>query len=288
MHWFEAWHLWALGSLVVAGANAFIVKVAAERTHVSTWFSALTSAVSTVCAVVAALVFGFDDSLGVVAFGAAAGVFLALGLIARSDGLTHVHATIFFPIYKIAGPALVLASGLFLFHERLTAMQAIGIVLVFAVPLLLIDRLEHVRQNDLFKGVLLAIVSALFISTTQVMSKFAASPAETMRTFMVFDYAFASLGALVLYMRSGGGRRNTDMRRLETVYFSVLAGATQFVGFLMLIIAYRSGPISTIYAINSTYIVIPIVLSIWFYGEHWNLHKAIAVVLSVVAVVLLR
>jgi drug/metabolite transporter (DMT)-like permease len=74
----------------------------------------------------------------------------------------------------------------------------------------------------------------------------------------------------------------------DIVWLGTLAGIFQCLGFITLLYAFQSGPVSTTYAINSTYILIPIILSIWYYGEHWNARKVIAIALSIGAVVLLK
>jgi uncharacterized membrane protein len=45
----------------------------------------------------------------------------------------------------------------------------------------------------------------------------------------------------------------------------------------------NGGTLGVVQTINSMYILIPIVLAIYFYKEHWNAQKMLAVVLSVVA-----
>ena len=94
------------------------------------------------------------------------------------------------------------------------------------------------------------------------------------------------MGTSIVHLRSPHANGPTPWRDVWGI--GLLAGIFQFLGFVLLLAAYQDGPMGIAYAINSTYILIPIVLSIWFYGEHWNARKAIAIALSVVAVVFMK
>lgn len=283
----EAWHLWAIGSVLAAGAFSFLAKIAAERGHAPAFFNAVSAAVAAVISVVMVSVTGYSAAWLVVLLAVLDALFFIYGTIARSEALEYVHTTIYFPLYKVIGPTIVLVGGILLFGERLTEIQYLGFLLVISVPLLLIGRAEKVRQKDLARGIRLTIWSALLISVGHLMSKAAAYSDAATYGFLVINYVLTALGAGFLYAR--GKRKNEpDASRVELYAIAGISGIFQFCGFAFLMLAYRSGPISTVYAINSTYIIIPIVLSIIFYGEHWNARKVAAVALSVVAVVLLR
>jgi uncharacterized membrane protein len=59
-------------------------------------------------------------------------------------------------------------------------------------------------------------------------------------------------------------------------------------GFFLTLLAFiYGGPLGIVYTINSLYILLPIILAIIFYGEHWNVRKAVAIILSVLALALL-
>jgi len=53
---------------------------------------------------------------------------------------------------------------------------------------------------------------------------------------------------------------------------------------LLILFAYGSGgTLGLVQTIHSLYIIIPIILAIIFYNEHWNMPKAVAVLMSIVA-----
>jgi len=63
----------------------------------------------------------------------------------------------------------------------------------------------------------------------------------------------------------------------------------QFASFTTFLYAFAfNGPLAVVYTIHSLYILIPIILSIIFFNEHWNTRKVIAIVASVAAILLMR
>ena len=66
-----------------------------------------------------------------------------------------------------------------------------------------------------------------------------------------------------------------------------ITGVFSFTGFWMLLKAMSMGQISIVYVIHAHYILVPIVLSIWWYREHINVRKVAAVGVSFLAIALL-
>lgn len=288
MFTFAAWHGLAIASVIFSGLFSFVLKVGAERAHSSSVLNAIAAVVSLIITLAAGWWFDESVTLFVALLALANGGLFIFGSLARSDALGAIDATLFFPIYKIVGPALVLILGMVVFGERLTLLQSIGFTLTLAVPLLLLDHLEHGRQKDLKRGVRLAIIAAVCISAGQVFSKMVMETGAGPYLYSSVAYAmtFAGIGVPWVYRHGRESVRASGWG--DMLWLAVLAGTLQCLGFLTLLYAFKTGPIATTYAINSTYILIPIVLSIWYYGEHWNARKVIAIALSIGAVVLLR
>lgn len=287
MSFLAAWHGYALASVLFAGLFSFLLKVGAERAHGSAALNTVISLTSLACSLVGMLWVHepLTWSLFLLAF--VNGFMYIFGSVARSDALAHIHATVFFPLYKVTGPILVLVLGVVFLGERLSALQAIGFVLAVSVPILLIDRLEHSRQKDLARGIRYLLVSTAMIGGGTVLAKIAMSEGGDVFTFSAIAYFVTILGTGIMHVRGNGeGKSETPWR--DVFLIGIIAGVCQFLGFIMLLFAYQAGPMSIAYAINSTYILIPIVLSIWFYGEHWSARKLAAIALSCLAVILLK
>jgi drug/metabolite transporter (DMT)-like permease len=283
-----AWHWLALASVVFAGLLSFILKIGAERRYSGAVLNGIAALVSLLITLAVGWWLGERVTVFVMLMAVANGGLFVYGTLARSDALSAIDAAIFFPIYKIVGPALVLAAGIIVFGERLTLMQSVGFVLALSVPLLLIDRVEHSRQRDLKRGVWLAIVAAVCISVGQIFSKMVMATGSGPYLYSAAAYAMTVAGIGIPFAYRHGTEVVRASRWQDIVWLGTLAGIFQCLGFITLLYAFQSGPVSTTYAINSTYILIPIILSIWYYGEHWNARKVIAIALSIGAVVLLK
>ncbi len=274
--------------MLFAGLFSFLLKVGAERTHASGVFNAIVAVFSLACALAGTWWFGDSFTAAGVVLAVLNGVLFVFGSVARSDALSKIDATLFFPIYKIVGPSLVLVASMLFFGERLSALQVVGFALALSVSLLLMDKAEGSRQKNLANGVWLAIVSALLISAAQVLAKLAMAQGVGPYAFAAIPYLMTIIGVSVPFVIKHKKEAARVSRWQDMLGLAFVAGIFQFLGFITLLYAFQTGPAGTIYAINSVYILIPIVLSIWYYGEHWNVRKVIAIALSIGAVVLLR
>ncbi len=284
----STWHILAIVSVVFSGLFSFVLKVAAERTHSSPALNMVAAIVSSILSLAGAIVAGESLSTLVIVLGIIDGLTFIVSSVSRSDALKHIDATLFFPLYKIVGPTFVAIAGMALFDERLSVVQAIGLALALAVPLLLIDAKEHGRQKDLRRGVWLLVVTAACVSTGALLGKVAMNAGAGVFTFSAIAYLVTVLGLGMQHADARIGQMSTMPHAWDIIRLGAMVGLFQFIGFVTLIYAFRFGPVSTTYAINSTYIVIPIILSIWYYGEHWSARKVIAIALSIGAVILLR
>ncbi len=279
-------YAFALASVIFAGLFSFLLKVGAERSHGSAALNTVISLVSLACSLIGMLFIHEPFGWALLALAFVNGFMYIFGSIARSEALSNIDATLFFPLYKVTGPILVLTLAVAFLGERLTTVQWLGFFLAVAVPVLLIDKLESSRQKNLGKGIRFLLLSTAMIGGGTILSKLAMDRGADVFTFAAVAYFITILGTGAMHVRGNGTGVPGSWR--DVVFIGTLAGVFQFLGFIAILYAYQTGPMGIAYAINSTYILIPIVLSIWYYGEHWNVRKAAAIALSVLAVVLLK
>jgi uncharacterized membrane protein len=102
---------------------------------------------------------------------------------------------------------------------------------------------------------------------------------------------YSSLGILVGSVIVLVGKRGVQKLWHEVRYESevglVVFGSVRAVlisaSLGLVLFAFQGGTLGIVQTIHSLYILIPIVLAIIFYNEHWNLQKAVAIVLSIAA-----
>ncbi len=81
-----------------------------------------------------------------------------------------------------------------------------------------------------------------------------------------------------------GVRSSVSHIEKRDVVLGLVSGTLGFFATYTLLQALLSGLVSIVYVIVAHYILIPIVLSVWWYGEHINFRKVAAIVLSLVAI----
>jgi uncharacterized membrane protein len=290
----ETWFIYAVASAIFAGLHTFTQKIAVERGYSSALVNAYSTAISATLALgVIMLFYNFNGSWKIgIALGVISGLMHMLGSVARMDSLKYIDTAIFFPLYKTAGPMFAVLLGLLIFGEAFTAREWLGIILGITVPLLLLHKSEDDRQKNLKFGLLLMLVSAMFTATSAGIAKYGVSVFETIFLFVAVSHIFGAISGWLVHVWQKKSRMYHDAKHkpmdARVILLSTLSGITQFAGFSAMMFAFLDGSLAVVYTINSFYILIPIVLSIIIYKEHWNMRKALAIALSIAALGFLR
>ena len=289
------WFVLALVSTLFAGMHAFGQKVVVERKLDLYLINALSAMVSLA---IAFMLFSFTQSWGAVPwsvylFGAIGGLLYIAYNTGRMVALRYIDSAIFFPLYKVVSPAAIALIGIFIFLEHVSTWEVVGIVFSCLVPLLLITRHEDKRQKNLKVGVILLVITALAAAVSSAINSYVVKPDISLALpLLIITHAFVLGSGLFLFLRQhhvkNMYRELTSHLTQSFVGIVAAMGTLQFLAFYTLLLAFSGGDLSIVYAINAHYILIPVVLSVWFYGEHWNTRKAFALVLSLAALVLLH
>jgi uncharacterized membrane protein len=290
----EIWFIAAVGGAVFAGLSNFLFKIAASRNYNAEVYILLGGLISTI--VIGVVTFFLDSSL--LQFSIFSAIMLFTGIMGSLVGvmkiyaLRHIDATIFFPLFKLLSPALAILFGVIWFAESFSSTEWIGILFGLTVPLLLISKSENKRQNNLKAGLILVLVTALMSAVAAALSKLVMDGGIDVITGVFYSAFGIFLGTLfvIIYKR---GLRYT-LRHIQTdtsldiILHSSLRSILINISLGLVLFAFsQDGTLAIVQTIHSMYILIPIVLSIIFYKEHWNTQKAVAIILSVGSLALL-
>ena len=281
---------WTLAATVIAGLQAFVQKVIANQGRNAAFNGFLMYGISGMLAFVFLVLFYEvpDELFWVGVFGLIAGITHAIGNFIRIESLKYIDSVIYFPINKVLGPIIVIVGGLVWFGETLTMQQIVGISLSLCVPLLLISAAEHKRQIDLRTGLIFLVLSTVLTSLGALFTKKGLSYDETVLVIMMLGQASGAATSLMIFLREKHVRDGKNFGiTVEDIKYGVLTALLSFSGFFAFLKAVQVGQISIVYVIHAHFILIPIVLSIWWYGEHVNLRKVAAVAVSFLAIGLL-
>ena len=290
----ESWFIYAILSAVFTGLGVFAHKVAVERGYKNTAVTIIGDATIILLALLFYAFWGFGSGLWILgtAVAMATGFLYVLALLSRMEAMKNIDTAIFLPLYKTASPLVAIFIGILFFHEWFSKSEVFGMVLGIVVPLLLIHKSEHARQNNLPLGVVFMLMASLLTVSAQALAKYGTHIFENIFLFVALSTFFSMLGGLVVHFFFSKDKNRQEL--LETfkhpglIAIAVSAGFMQFLSYSLVMFAYKDGSLAIVYTINSFYILIPIILSIIFYKEHFNLRKALAIGLSILAILFLN
>lgn len=285
----ETWMLWALISAIVGWFYSFIFKMIAQRnydTYVTTliWYLVATA----IGFMVVVLKSGFPELSQTVLIIATLWfvniLFYTLSIVTRVKAMRNIDSVIFFPLYKTFWPIIVTIISYYGFKEWLSWKELLWILTWICVPLLLITSSEKKIQKNLYLGVFLVVLTAMLASTSAVAPKYVQAHSLDYELYLLFGFMFGIFFSAIGYLLS---RKNTQAT-YETnwvVKFSLLTWILHYMAFYTFVRA-MEGNFAIAFTINSFSLLIPIILSIVFYWEHFNLKKGIVILLSIVSILL--
>ena len=290
----ELWFVYSIFSALFGGLYVFMTKVAVERDYEGTLFNTVSSVIS---AAILICIAGFVDGyalLSVILFSLILlnATLYMVGNVVRYDALRCIDTAIFYPLYKTLSPIFVVFFGVLFFSEWFTLYETLGLLLSLTVPLLLISSNENGRQKNLHRGIKLLVVSAFLASVSATALKVASSYGVGIWLLSAYAHGLMVIVGVLMLLRKKTVSQIYEKTSTElSSSYALLTLLTAFFhtfSFVFFMMALKVGSISLVYTVQSLYILIPIILSIVFYDEHWNARKVAAIALSIVALGLLK
>jgi len=290
----EIWFISAVLGAIFAGFSNFLFKVAASRGYNAVLFSLYGGLsgiilVGSIILFVDLSLFNFNIFTAIMLL---AGMIASLGGIMKVYALRHIDSTIFFPLFKLLSPALAIVFGIVWFAESFSLLEWLGMLMGLTVPLLLITKTENNRQDNLKAGLIMIVLTALISAIAAAMNKFSIDSEIHVISGLFYSALGVSAGTVFTIIYKKGIKSllrhiHTDTN-LELFLYASFKGLLNNISFGLILYAYfQNGTLGIVQTVHSMYILIPIILSIIFYNEHWNLQKAIAIILSVLSLSLL-
>lgn len=282
--------LWAITATILSGIQLFYQKVAAQEKRDSALNGMIMYGSSAVVALTMLFwLYGLPVEWRLVlGFAVVSGAVHAIGNFLRIEALKYIDSVIYFPLNKVLGPVVVVVGGIWWFGDALTTKEYLGIALSLTVPLLLISAAEKHRQSDLGHGLWLLVSSTVLTSVSMLITKAGVEHDPTILFMMGMSQVAGTLSSGAVYLRKGNSHA-TPWRNITwaDIRLGLISGALGFASFYALLHAFSTGLVSLVYVIHAHYILVPIILSVWWYGEHINTRKAAAVVVSCIAITLI-
>jgi len=285
----ETWIIWALLSAITWWLYNFSYKVIAQRkydTNLSATYSYLTATIlaGIYCIYSSSFSISYDVFLTTLVLSFVNISFFYISVISRVESMKNIDTVIFYPLYKTFWPIIVTVISLLYFWEILSFKEALWIVVGITVPLLLITKTENRIQKNLKIGIIFVLITSIVTSISSAATKMVYIVWWSPEIFL-FTWLFIwTLYSIIAYQFHG--KKNTHKYKTEWILkFSVLAWIIHVFAFYTFILA-MTWNLAIVFTINSFWILVPIILSIIFYGEHFNIKKGLVIALSILSILL--
>lgn len=283
----EPWLFFAIATIFTSGLHNFSIKVAAERNYNVSIINLYTYIISSTLLWIY-LIFHLESvnfsNIHIILLLAIWNSFtFFLSLFTRVKAMQKVDAVIFFPLYKTFWPIIITLISIFFFKEILTTKEIIWIIIWISVPLLLITNSEKKRQNHLFLWVTFIILTAILTAFSSSLLKEAMvkwfDPASLIFISSIFGFIF-SLISLKIFKKE---KKKYNKKWIwKVAIISWLLHLASFATFTLSL----TWNLAVVFTISSFSILIPIILSIIVYKDHFNIKKWIVIILSIISIIL--
>lgn len=284
----ETWIIWAIAWAITSWLYNFWFKIITERKY-STYYSSLWSyTIASIICFFFLLSDGFswfeNIDIPLVIFLAFWNIlFFYISVLTRVKSMENIDNVIFYPLYKTFWPILVTLISLFYFRESLIWSEFLWIALGICIPLMLISKTESKRQKNLVLGLIFMLFTAIAGAISPIFVKL-----SNTSWFDVMTYVFLVFLMWICFSLTGyiyEKRANKISNQEGMVKFWLIIWLLHFFSFYAFAKSFEWN-MAVAFTINSFAILIPIILSIIFYWEHFNLKKGIVIVLSIVSILL--
>ena len=281
------WLLFAVGSALFAGATSILAKIGIEKTD-STVATAIRTGVVLVMSWVMVFVVGSQDQLGQI--DGKSLLFLALsGLATGGSWLCYFHALKLGDINKVApidksSTVLTILLAFLLLGEPFGAAQAVGMVLIAAGTLMMVERRAGGGKGE-GPWLLYALGAAGFASLQAILAKVGITGVESnlgtaLRTVVVLVMAWA----MVFLTGKAGQVRRVGRRELLYICLSGLATGGSWLCYYR---ALQDGPASVVVPIDKLSILVVVLFAGLVFGERLSRRASAGLVLLTVGTLIM-
>lgn len=282
------WYVSAIFALILLGTQRFLYKVSAEKQCNTAWTTCAFMGTVTVLSVIFLLIRppAIPDIFLLLSLGVLNSIAFLSATITHMEALKHLPATVVYPAIRLNVVMVVLVS-IYIFNERLSPFQILGVILAVSVILLLTRQTDRTRSasGSIRKGFVLVFAAFVAGTGASITSKFAAMHVNSL-AFMAVSYAVSTAASFGLRSRLAVGAGGGDVKTALTIGF--VMGVINFAGFYLMLNALSTGPLSIIVSLVGMHFVIAVILSMMIYKEKPTPLKTLGVALTVVSVILLR
>lgn len=186
------------------------------------------------------------------------------------------------PVDKTSVVLTLILSSIFL-NEKITSIKIISIVLILSGTFLTIKKESKDSKDN--KWIIYAILTAVFTSTTTLLSKIGIESANTtLITFLRTIVVLIILTVITLFKKKYKSIKDIEKR---SWLFIILSGLSTSLSWLFYFKALALGEASVVFPIEKLSLVVSILISITFLKEKVNKKQIIGIIIIVIGTSLL-
>ena len=202
------------------------------------------------------------------------------------ESLKYIESSIYFPIHQIIHIFLVLIVGGVFFHEYLNIPQMIAVLLWIMIVLFLTDKENRSIQVDYKKGFLFLLISNVFLLTSSSINKYIAHIGFDIPTYIFISGLAGTL--YVAFTKKDAFDTVEKEKKLQEMKVWFSRGLFFSIWYLCVLYALQSWPFVLVQVLLILSILIPILLSIFFFDEKINNKKIWALLLFIAMIFLMN
>lgn len=279
----EMWMLLALLGAISIGIFSFTIKVVSEREFnedLSLFYLYLFSSIFSFIYLILFSEFNFTKDTIILSL--IIGLTYPVVLRTRFVSLKYLPASTYFINYRIFSSTILIFLGIFIFSERISFSQLLGILLGFFIFYLLLEKKDGNEKNkDFTKGVLYLFYGIILISILQVLVKYVA-----ISEIDIYNYTFLNIFVgLILIIYTKPDKVFIAHKKEKKLKDILILTSIQALFFSMngifLAMAYSLGNMAIVYKIFSYSLIVPVGLTMFVYREKISFKKLFAFVLTI-------
>ncbi len=280
------WSHYALLAALAYGVLNFLYKVAAQRGLSGSRL--VNKAALTVVLWSTILLWWGDHSLAdwktILIYAFFNSSFFVLNAVSKVRALKNIPTSYFFTLSKMS-LIIVLILSLTVLGEMPAPKQWGGILCIFAIIFLVAADSRKDKRDivNLKQGLIFAGLVAIGNGFSVFVGKLASTAVDRM-AYIFFSYIITATYTGTM-SRVGKAPRH---EHLMTYILGALIGTLNFWGYVGVLKAFSTGPLSLVQSLSSIAIIIPILLSVLFLKESFNIKKFFMIVLALAATLLVK
>lgn len=282
----EDWILYALIASITSGLSAFLFKIIAKNNYDSKKFLFYSYIYASIFSVIFFYnkIYNLSIILIILAFSNTLLYYSAS--ILKIKWLKYIDTVIYFPLYKVLTPFIIFISSFFIFWEFLSLKEFLWIMIWTFASLLLINKEEKKRQNNLNKWLILLILVVVLNVINVLLNKYINILNFNIELFIIIVMFFWILTSLIHIWKNNKKDKVIKFNK-KNIHLLSLFNGMFFISsmyFFMYALVWNT---TVVYTLRTFSIIIVMWLSIVLFKEHLDKKKIFVIILILVSWLLL-